>query len=577
MLRELIDPVVLDDFVAGLARAAETRVLVFDSQGRLVSASPARSPFAILTRHSVAELPIPLHLVTMPADEPPLQAAFVSSGGIWNTVVPLHVDEQLAGFVSAGECRDGHQPPPEPPANLPPEGAAAWLRAWQGLPELSRSSDAALLTTARWAARMLARWCRREAELNTTSEQLSLISDIGEMLSGEQSLQAALDRIATITARAMKCRFASLRLYDAQAEELRIAAVYGLSTDYVSKGRVLRAENPIDDAALRGALVYIENAQSDPRVRFPEAARRLGVVSGLTAGMIYRGTPVGVLRVYSDHKRKFLTVYRHILRTLASQAAIAVVNARLADERLRGAELRRELELAAQVQTRMIPARAPEHPAVESAVIFEPSSHVGGDFCELLTLRDGSLLAAIGDVTGHGVPASLLMASLRGALRAGLEFASNLGELFTRLNEHVYRDTSSREFVTLAALAIARDGRSMRYCNAGHEPPVLVRGGRVRTIDDGGLLMGMQPGEVYEQAEMKLEPGDFLAMYTDGAAEAMNFESRVFGRARLLETFREWSGEAPASALANVRWEILRYVGLADQSDDLTMLALRIR
>jgi sigma-B regulation protein RsbU (phosphoserine phosphatase) len=569
MLRELIDIAVLEDFVAGLARASRLRAAVYSLRGELIASSPRQLSVAA-SGPVPRNLPARLGLVKLlPAHEPPAGVAFVQHKGLWTIVVPVHVGKSVAGFVSLGVFRDPEQ---AGPTRTGRRGETA-----QELPVLERIGDARPIAIARWASRMLADWCLNEARLDAAAEELSLLGDIGELLSGEQNLQTVLDRIVAETARVMNLQYCSLRLYDPKTEELTVKAGYNILETYGTEQTVLRSENPIDDDALRGQLVYIEDATRDPRIGFAEEARRLGIVSGLAAGMMHHREPIGVLRVYADHQKRFRSRHRNLLRAVASQAAIAVVNARLLEERLRSAALQRQLALAGQVQARMVRTPPPEHPMLESALVFEPSSLVGGDFCDIFPLPDGRLAAAISDVAGHGVPAALLMASARGALRAAAQHCHDLADLLAQLNQHTYRETTTSEFVTLLLVAVNSAVDRLHYVNAGHEPLLLLRDGEIRQTDQADLVLGVEPNQRYTEHTLDLRPQDFVLLYTDGVVEAMDFEGKMFGRRRLFNALRQYGTQPPDQALGNIRWDVRRFVGLAEQSDDLTMVGLRVR
>lgn len=531
MLRELIDPILLRNFIEGLGRATGLDVGVYDVRGWLLAASgPALRP----TLPPLTALP--------PPDAPP-EPQSLTVEGARHFLCEVRNQEKRTGFVLLSE----------------------------GAEERGRS-------TAAWTAWVLSQWSRRESRVNRIIEEFSLLGDIAEMLAGERNLQAILDHIVAQTARALNCRFCSLRLLDADTGELTIKAAHNLSERYIQKGPLLRAESPIDEEALRGRVVYIEDLRTDQRARYPEEAQREGIVSGLVAGLLYRGKPVGVIRIYTDAPRRFTRTQTNLLRAVASQAASAIVLAQLLNQRLRDAEIRRQVALAGDVQARMVRTPPPRHPVLETARVFDPSSHVGGDFCDFVHLRGGRLAAVVADVSGKGVPASLLMASVRGALRASAPFCGDLGELLTRLNRHVHQETSDAEFVTLLAIAIDESGRRLGYCNAGHEPLLVLRDGEIQEHGgEGGLVLGFDEDETYAEKSAILRPNDLLLLYTDGAIDAMNFEGQHFGRTRFHEALRQYGGFAPEHALRNILWDIRRFVGLAEQSDDLTLVALRVK
>ena len=566
MLRELIDITVLEDFVAGLARASGSRAAVFGVRGVLLAASPPGSS-ARTNAPFPRQLPNRLEMMKlMPVPDPRASVAFVEHEGLWTIVAPVNVGKSVAGFVGLGPYRDSDGQ------------VAASLDAtdWQRLPVLKRAVTARPVAIARWASRMLADWCLNEARLDAAADEVSLLGDIGGLISGGENLQKVLDQIVADTARVMNLPYCTLRLYDRKTGALTLEAGYTVLGTRAAELSFRRSENPIDDAALRGEIVYVEDATRDKHIPFAEAAKRLGIVSGMAAGMIYRGEPIGVLRVYADHKKRFRRQHRNLLQAVASQAAIAVANARLLEERLRSAHMQRQLTTAGQVQSRMVRIPPPDHPRLETALLFEPSLPVGGDFCDVFTLPDGRLAALVGDVAGHGVPAALVMASARGALRTAARYCRDLAELVEQLNRHIHRETTSAEFVTLLLVAVDRDARRLEYVNAGHEPLLLFRDEKVLETDQADLVLGVEPSQSYAAHRLELQPRDFILLYTDGVVEAMNFEDQVFGRQRLFKALKQYAKMPTDQALGNIRWDVRRFVGLVEQSDDLTMVGLRV-
>ncbi len=578
-LRDLIDIAWIEDLAGGLARASGLRVCVFDADGTLIVASASNNDFARLTGHVLGTLPRNLELVPVRAHDPPGQVAFVASRGVWYVAAPVYVDDSAVGYVAVGEFR-AEQPPLDEwrtTVGAANPGVEELRRAWETLPALDRSGTGRVVGSARWGARVLAETCRREAHLISATQEAALIGDIADWLTGELDLQMVLDRIVAETARVMHCKACSLRLYDPKTQEMLTKAVYNLPVDAVGTPAVVRMASAVDDEALQGRVVYIEELGSDPRVQDPSVARDRGLVSVLAAGMVYRGKPLGVLRVYTDRKRRFRPAQRNLLHAVANQAAAAISHAQLVDERIRLATTQRQLALAGDLQTRIVRTPPPRHPLLETGLIFEPSYHVAGDFCDFLQLCDGRIAAVVADVVGKGIPASLLMASVRGALRAAADSCQGPGELLTRLNRLVFHDTATNEFLTLLLIALDRDARRLTYCNAGHEPLLLWRDGVVRETEEADLVLGGYPDVQYQEYDLSLQPHDRLVLYTDGACEARNFADEEFGRERLHESVARYAEEGAQTMLDNIRWDIRRFAGLAEQSDDLTLVGVRIK
>jgi sigma-B regulation protein RsbU (phosphoserine phosphatase) len=225
----------------------------------------------------------------------------------------------------------------------------------------------------------------------------------------------------------------------------------------------------------------------------------------------------------------------------------------------------------------MIRIPPPRQPHVETALAFHPTYEVAGDFCDFLTLCDGRLVALVGDVAGKGIPASLLMSSVRGALRAFAECCLSPRDIVARLNRQLCRETLPSEFVTMVLIAIDPDARGLTYVNAGHEAPLILRHGEIIAPPDGNLVLGIDVDEPYREHQCALEAGDLLLLYTDGTIEARNFADEEFGRERLWEALRAYGSLHPQQVLKNIVWDVRRFVGLAEQSDDLTLVAVRVK
>jgi sigma-B regulation protein RsbU (phosphoserine phosphatase) len=200
---------------------------------------------------------------------------------------------------------------------------------------------------------------------------------------------------------------------------------------------------------------------------------------------------------------------------------------------------------------------------------------LGGDFFDFIPLPYDSLGLVIADVSGKGVPASLIMASVRAALRAQVDNVYYLYEVMRRINLMLCRDNKPGEFVTAFYGVLDARNRRLTYCNAGHPPALLLRHGKITELAGENMVLGVDPQEPYTQSMIDLKRGDALLLYTDGVSEAMNFQQQIFGHQRVIETFTK--GGATAEIIAqNMLWELRKFVGLAPRSDDVTMMVARI-
>ncbi len=413
-------------------------------------------------------------------------------------------------------------------------------------------------------------------------DDLRTVHGLADLLSGTLDLQEILNRTVRRVVEVMPVKACAIRLLNAETGELVIKAVHNLSDEYLRKGPVLLAKSLIDGAAFAGQTVYIENAPTDPRIRYSENARREGIVSGLCVPLTYRGQTIGIIRVYTAKRHVFSESEESLLRSIGSQAASAIIHSRLYAEQAEGERVQRQVEAAAQIQRRMLPARAPTMPGLSFGCVYDPTLQVGGDFYDFMALPGGFLGVCIADVVGKGLPAALLMASIRSALRAYAAGAAGAAATIAQANRHMYHDApvlalsrEGTEFATVIYGVLSPDGRSFAYCNAGHLPPLLLRGENFMELTAGGLAIGILPDETYDQDVVMLHSGDLIVMVTDGVTEAMDFQGETFGRERLLSSVRRHRRLDAQQLAGQILWDVRRFVGLAEQSDDITIVVVR--
>jgi sigma-B regulation protein RsbU (phosphoserine phosphatase) len=425
-------------------------------------------------------------------------------------------------------------------------------------------------------ANAIARLCYQEYQLRQRVSELTVLYNVTQMLADTRDLAQVLQRTVQLVSDVMGTKAASIRLIDQENDELVIKAVHNLSDEYLNKGPVRLSKADIDIIALgEKGFEYVRNIPADPRVQYPEESKREGIVSMLSAGMRYKGHAIGVLRVYTAEEQPFTPLQIDLLKAVAAQAAAAIENTRLIEESIAAEALEKQVTMAAQVQQRMIPHTPPIVPGLELSAIYVPALTLGGDFYDFIPLPDDNVGLVIADVSGKGVPASLIMASVRAALRAQVDNVYYLYEVMRRVNQMLVRDTKDTEFVTLFYGVYDARNKRLTYCNAGHPPPLLLRGGKITELASDNMVLGVNPDEPYSQSIIELKSGDELLIYTDGVTDAMNFHKQPFGKQRLLESIQR-SGPGAEVLAQHVLWELRKFVGISKRSDDVTMIAVRV-
>jgi serine phosphatase RsbU (regulator of sigma subunit) len=250
----------------------------------------------------------------------------------------------------------------------------------------------------------------------------------------------------------------------------------------------------------------------------------------------------------------------------------------LIEEQRRRQRLENEVSIAREVQRQLFPKKLPEIPGLELAAICRPARSVSGDYYDIIPLGGTRVGIALADISGKGIFASLLMASLQAALRSAASMDGALGtaHVVERLNEHLFQTTSDDRYATLFYAVYDTQTRMLTYTNAGHLPPLLITDGRVQTLNEGGTVIGLIEEATYKQGEVQVLPASLLLVFSDGLTEPENVFGEEFGVGRLQEeVLRERN--APAGKLAEDLIDSAeRWSGAAEQADDMTVVIARM-
>jgi sigma-B regulation protein RsbU (phosphoserine phosphatase) len=419
-------------------------------------------------------------------------------------------------------------------------------------------------------------------------EREEQIYQLGTLVAGEFSLQEVLDKLAEAAVKIVGVKACSIRLLDEEAGELQMRSTYGLSEEYRNKG-VVSKNDPVIKAAFAGEAIILDDMRVDGRVKYKDATVKEGLVSQLTVAMQFKGRDMGVLRLYSPKPKHFLEDDINLARSVASQCAVAITNARLYAKAIEGARMAEQMRLAGVIQRRMIPEKAPKVPGLDIAATYIPCFDVGGDFYGFHQLSEEAISVTIADVIGKGIPAAIMMSSFRGAIKA---FANSIGdfqtycgnrckadcgrEIINRINKMACDECQDGEFITLFDAAIDVGDMTVTYCNCGHEPAILLRDGEINDLEKGGLVLGVDPKAEYEVDTVKLKEGDCLLFFTDGLIDAVNFSGELWGKHRLLEAAKKLTADSAEQMIQEILGYRRRFVGLARQIDDTSLIVVRV-
>jgi len=267
---------------------------------------------------------------------------------------------------------------------------------------------------------------------------------------------------------------------------------------------------------------------------------------------------------------------RRTLALFANQAATALETAYLHRQALEKERLEREIELAADIQRRLLPTAIPVAEGFELAGWSRPARHVGGDFYDLMRLKQGRVGAVLADVSGKGLPAALMVSTIHSSLRLLVDREGVGPGLVQHLNRHIAASTAPNKFITLLVVELDPSSNEVRYVNAGHNPGVVIGSdGNVRELASGGLPLGLFGESSYESGSLVLEPGDLLCLYSDGLTECESPSDEEFGLPRLVDLLRASSDRSLSEVIRDVDAAVTDFAQGLSQGDDQTLVLLR--
>lgn len=342
-------------------------------------------------------------------------------------------------------------------------------------------------------------------------------------------------------------------------------------------GENLRISTAVRDRVVREkASLLVRSVAQEEALRQQQSIFQQQISSLMAVPLQTDDRVIGLVYVDSrDLRREFTPDDLSLLTVLANVGAIGIEQELYrqlqAQDRLR----QRDLQQAAEIQRGILPTQAPRIRGVDLAGYNAACQTVGGDYYDFIPHDDGAVTVLVGDVAGKGMSAAMLMSNLQARVQVLTEGRVELNELMTRLNRSIARSCPANRFITLFAFRLEHDGRVV-FCNAGHNPALLVRAsGKVETLAAPGCVLGILPEFRYEQHEARLEPGDLLAVYSDGVTETADAQDEEFGESRLAQVLEARRHTPSVEVIEAVNAALLSFGGPGPAADDVTLVVAR--
>ena len=324
------------------------------------------------------------------------------------------------------------------------------------------------------------------------------------------------------------------------------------------------------------SAVLTTNVAGDPQFEGAQSIIIQGIKSVICVPLWNGDSVYGLIYLDSPfHENTFNESNLQLLSAMANLVTMKIENFLFIQELLQKKAMEKELELASDVQRLLIQPDFPPIPGFGSAVFYQSCLQLGGDYYHCFPLSADRYLTVIADVMGKGTGAALLTASLHAYLQSHNRDGLELRQLMEQINQSIHELCEGRIFVTLFAVIIDRQTGTIEYCNAGHNPALLVTGSGTSLLNEGGPLMGFMPDSGYQTAALEMNPGDLLLLYTDGLTETENPEGDMMGMEGLTRVLTGIRSEAPSEIMRELLQEIRLFQGGAPQRDDLTGILFR--
>jgi len=413
-------------------------------------------------------------------------------------------------------------------------------------------------------------------QVKAENKMFSVLSEVSKALVLHKPLGELLEYIMDLISEHLSMDRGVLMLKEGNPLQL-IPKVIRVNNKHLQNQKFLVSKSIINMAFEQSLAVLTSDASLDPRFKGRESIISSGIHSAICVPLYNNKEVIGI--VYAD-RISLLQEFREddlrLLTLLSNLAAVKIENARLIEQFIEKEKMEREMQLAVQIQKDFLPKTTPSCDHFDIAGRNVSCHQVGGDYYDFIPIDPFRIGITVADVSGKGVSASLLMASLRAALHSEVHPRYEMETMAEKLNNFVYQSSAINTFITFFYCELNKESGDLVYINAGHNPPlVLSRSGDVRELGSSGLCLGMLPQMTYEMRREALKPGEVCILYTDGITESRNKSNEEYGGGRLAEVCRKHAGTLASELMDAVFRDLDAFTEKAPPADDRTLVVVK--
>jgi len=411
--------------------------------------------------------------------------------------------------------------------------------------------------------------------LKTAVEELSILNDIATAITSTQSLEKVIALMVNRCIKHLNVSQGAVMLLEEQESEKPFQTMIrrqDSSTDILP----YRFDSQLTGWMLKNkAPLLINDIKYDDRFNFAEETE-LPVKTLLSVPISLMGRMIGVLTVFNKKTESgFSSDDQRLLSIIAAQSAHVIDNARLLQQEQELIKLEEEYRMAKDIQENILPRKIPSIRNYDIYAVNIPAKEVGGDDYDFISLPENRLAICLGDITGKGLPAAMLMANLQATLRGQALTQKNVSDNIKNSNLLLFNSTSESKFATLFYAELDYMNNTLKYCNAGHDAPINLDGDKLRRITKGGLLLGSFDFAEYEQDSKEFAKGELLVIFSDGITEAMNKDEEEFGETKLIEILKSNMNLTMKELTEKIIAEVKAHSKNVEQADDITLMIIK--
>lgn len=411
-------------------------------------------------------------------------------------------------------------------------------------------------------------------------DRLNLLMELTGQINSNLDLDSLLLDIINAAKVIMESEASSLLLLDEKTDDLVLSIPTGPMQDEITGVRFSKDKGIGGWVVANNETVMVEDVYNDPRFLGDFRPEQFKTRNLICVPLRNQNKKViGALQAMNRHGDcSYAPEDATIFEALANQVAIAIENARLHEEHLQKQLLEQQMNLAHSIQAGFWPRQTPNIPGYRVAGISKPATWVGGDYYDFIRTNDEAIWGfTLGDVTGKGMAAALLMAELRSVLRAQIENNNSINESISRVNRTIFKDTPIDKFITLFYGELNTDTHWFRYVNAGHNPAYLINfdTGKIKKLRAGDVMLGIIEDVNYRLREVEIAPGEQLVIFSDGITEAQNSDGDFYGDEQFEQWLLQHPDYSPSDLISLILLELEMFRGSHPQSDDITMLIIK--